>query len=319
MAIADTLEKIISAVESDEVPSVSPEELPCFSNSDNPNLRDGDLEKVLTSIGGDDLPTLRRALASAREGEEAWLGFKIVHDPESCVALESETQDAGFGEASADGTCGVFFDNKKHDILFSRKYTARDKFQMHDITSGPSMHMNQFPGLTWASVPLFGKVRVMVFGAGDISRYIARYAMDCDFDVVVMDDDAELLAQDRFPGADLKKIDFDDLSSAGVASGDYVCVVTRGHVHDPQALIYALGTDADYIGMIGHVDKVTKNFEQAERSGVSKERLREVHAPIGIKCGAMTHAEIAISIVAELIATRHAARKAAAARAAGEN
>jgi xanthine dehydrogenase accessory factor len=84
----------------------------------------------------------------------------------------------------------------------------------------------------------------------------------------------------------------------------YIVIVTRGHRHDLRVLRWALDTPAQYIGMIGSRRKVLEVYKQLEAEGVSPESFKRVFAPIGLNIGAVTPEEIAVSIVAELIAIR---------------
>ena len=85
----------------------------------------------------------------------------------------------------------------------------------------------------------------------------------------------------------------------------YAVVVTRGHTHDLDALRALVRTPMRYVGLIGSKAKVRRIFDALVEEGVSQEALRPVHAPIGLDIGAITPQEIAVSIVAELIAVKH--------------
>lgn len=318
MNIAQLMDMMISALEKGQIPKVGPDDLPCFSIEnlhDNPLVALEALPNLLESLSAEDIPTLERARLAAEEGEHAWLGFKIVLDAEQATERSTEGEwMLKFDTGSADGESGIFFDNEKHEIVSARPVSKRDIFQMNDITSGPAMHSAQFPGLTWLAIPLFQTERVLIFGAGDVSCYLARYARDCGFEVVVLDDDASYLNEARFPQAKRQLIDFAKLGELQVTVRDYVCVVTRGHVHDPETLLFAAQSQASYVGMMGHPAKVEKNFNLLREAGVAEERIAEIHAPIGIKCGGNEPAELAVSIIAELIKVRKDAQKAARAR-----
>ena len=120
-------------------------------------------------------------------------------------------------------------------------------------------------------------------------------------------DDRELYSnRERFPDAhEVHAGEMEELM-AGLAPSDssYIVIVTRGHRHDMQVLRWALDTPAHYIGMIGSSRKVLAVYEQLEAEGVAAESLKRVFAPIGLDIGAATPEEIAIAIVAELIAVR---------------
>jgi len=84
-----------------------------------------------------------------------------------------------------------------------------------------------------------------------------------------------------------------------------VVIVTRGHTSDEEALRTFIQHETAYLGLIGSVAKIEKIFRRLERDGVPRERLEQVHSPIGLDLGGGSPGEIAVSIVAELIAVRH--------------
>jgi xanthine dehydrogenase accessory factor len=97
----------------------------------------------------------------------------------------------------------------------------------------------------------------------------------------------------------------DWLHRSDLPSTAYVVIVTRGHTHDFDALRALAARDLRYLGLIGSRAKVVRIFDALEAEGLPAECLARVHAPIGLDIGAVTPAEIAISILAELIAVRH--------------
>jgi xanthine dehydrogenase accessory factor len=88
----------------------------------------------------------------------------------------------------------------------------------------------------------------------------------------------------------------------------YMVIVTRGHKDDMRVLRWAVGTSSRYIGMIGSKRKVLSVYRALEKEGISQDRFKSVHAPVGLEIGALTPEEIAISITAELIAVRRGAK-----------
>jgi xanthine/CO dehydrogenase XdhC/CoxF family maturation factor len=100
---------------------------------------------------------------------------------------------------SADGEPLVFFCNDAKEIVSSREPSPRDLFQMKDVTRGPSMHNEQFEGLTWVSVALFDPIRVWLLGASDVACELAKLCRHVGFDVVAVDCDAAYLNEERFP------------------------------------------------------------------------------------------------------------------------
>jgi xanthine dehydrogenase accessory factor len=313
--LRQTLTTIRDALAAGRRPEVTPEELPCFTAKaleGNPDVSPDDLGRILDSLGSEDLPTFEAALEKLDSGEPAWLGFKIVTNP--TLALDSEDTDVvgmkGAGEGSADAQCGIFVATDTREIIFSRPYSKRDSFQMLDITRGPHMHNEQYAGVAWLSLPLTSTGVVYVFGAGEIAHYLERMAQDCDFETIVIDNDASYLNEERLPISRRILLDtLTDIPDLGITSADYVLVLTRGHMYDPEVLTYALATGAQYVGMMGCLEKNERVFMLAEAKGISRERLEATHSPIGLKFGAKTPAELALCIVAELVKVRYENRK----------
>jgi xanthine dehydrogenase accessory factor len=146
---------------------------------------------------------------------------------------------------------------------------------------------------------------LLIAGAGHVGRALALVARQIDFNVVVVDDRADCLTPSNFPGARciLGEIEA-ELSRFDVNPWTYVVIVTRGHRHDAQALAALIHSPAAYVGLIGSKRKIHRIFTELRQQGVPSERLASVHAPIGLEIAAVTPAEIAVSIAAELIAVR---------------
>jgi xanthine dehydrogenase accessory factor len=146
-----------------------------------------------------------------------------------------------------------------------------------------------------------------VIGAGHVGWHLARIAADAGFRLHVIDDREKFANAERFPSAEA--IEVDDIGAwlhrAELPSSAYVVVVTRGHTHDFEAVRALAARDLRYLGLIGSRAKVAKIFDALESEGLPVECLARVHAPIGLDIGAITPAEIAVSILAELIAVRH--------------
>jgi xanthine dehydrogenase accessory factor len=148
---------------------------------------------------------------------------------------------------------------------------------------------------------------VYIFGAGHVGHSLARMAHDAGFRVHVIDDREKFAAVDRFPAA--VDVIVDDipawLASHQLPRTAYAVIVTRGHRHDLDALRALAPADVRYVGLIGSRAKVKRIYDALRDEGVAAETLRKVHAPIGLDIGAVTPQEIAVSILAELIAVKH--------------
>ncbi|MCP4374425.1 MAG: XdhC/CoxI family protein [Deltaproteobacteria bacterium] len=145
-----------------------------------------------------------------------------------------------------------------------------------------------------------------LFGAGHISTFVASLAGMVGFRVIVIDDRKEFANIERFNTADeLIVLPFSDVfQKIDISSSSYIAIITRGHIQDLNVLREALKRSDGYVGMIGSRRKREKIYQALIKEGVSKERLKQVHSPIGLDIGAQTPEEIAVSIVAELIRVR---------------
>ena len=159
-------------------------------------------------------------------------------------------------------------------------------------------------------LPHLKRCRLIVVGAGHVGQKVAELSADVGFDVWVVDDRQEYCNSDRFPKAKRLIIDPFDVALRGleIDSNTYCIIVTRGHNHDEQALLHLAETSARYVGMIGSRRKIKLIFDDLLREGVSADALSRVYAPLGFDIGSQTVPEIAVSIVAELIAHRNLGR-----------
>ncbi|CAO0822972.1 xanthine dehydrogenase accessory factor [Desulfarculales bacterium] len=154
--------------------------------------------------------------------------------------------------------------------------------------------------------PIFNQPVVYICGGGHISLCLAPLVKMVGFSVVVIDDRPEYADPRRFVMANRVLVrDFNRVFD-GLALDDqsYLVIVTRGHLHDKEVLAQSLNQPAAYVGMIGSNRKRQLIYQALEEEGFGPERLKAVHSPIGLAIGAETPEEVAISIVAELIAVR---------------
>ncbi len=155
--------------------------------------------------------------------------------------------------------------------------------------------------------PLSQEGCVFIFGAGHISQDLAPLLRLVGFRTVVLDDRPEFANRDRFPTADEIRVivTFERaLDGLEIDANSYLVLVTRGHAHDKTVLSLSLKTGAGYIGMIGSRRKRDAIYQSLFKEGYTQEDIDRVHSPIGLDIGAETPAEIAVSIVAELIGHR---------------
>ena len=157
--------------------------------------------------------------------------------------------------------------------------------------------------------PVSAGPRVVVIGGGHVGQAIAAVARQAGFRVTVVDDRADVVSPERFPGAERRLVGGVELvGELGIDGESFVVVVTRGHRHDKDWVKVLLPLRPRYVGMIGSEEKVREAFEDLARDGTPSADLAGVHAPIGIDVGAETPDEIAVSVVAELLAVKHGIR-----------
>ena len=156
--------------------------------------------------------------------------------------------------------------------------------------------------------PVVPQPRVFVFGAGHISKSISKIASLAGFATVIVDNREAFASRDRFPEADeIFAEEYEEVfPKLPIRDTSYLVIVTRGHRDDMRVLRWAVGTNAKYIAMIGSKRKVIGVVKELEKEGVSRQAFDRVFAPMGLDIGAITPEEIAVSIVAEMIATRRA-------------
>lgn len=148
---------------------------------------------------------------------------------------------------------------------------------------------------------------LILVGAGHIAHALAPMASAAGFDVVVIDDRASFANTERFPTASRCIVGDIAQSLQGLPTDTrtYIVIVTRGHRHDAEALRVALHKPSAYVGMIGSKRKITVIYRDLlEQGKATLEQLAQVHSPLGLDIGAETVGEIAVSILAELIAVR---------------
>jgi len=150
-----------------------------------------------------------------------------------------------------------------------------------------------------------------VFGGGHVGGQIGALAKNVGFRVVIIDDRPAFANPQRHPLADewiVAEMN-DGLNQLPIDEQSYVVAATRGHQHDEIVVEQAIKTSARYIGMLGSERKKLVLWKRIEERGGSREDLDRVFAPVGVNVGADTPEEIAVSVVAELIAVRRGTHK----------
>ncbi|MEO8084594.1 MAG: XdhC/CoxI family protein [Ardenticatenales bacterium] len=159
------------------------------------------------------------------------------------------------------------------------------------------------------TVTLAPRPHVVIVGAGEIAVALAKLAAAIDRPVTIVDPRRAFASQDRFPGVDAIRHDGPADALRAIAPSVTTAVVILSHdpkIDDP-ALTAALGSDAGYIGALGgRVSQVARR-ERLSAAGWGDADIARIHGPVGLSIGAKTPAEIAVSILAEIVATERSA------------
>ena len=159
--------------------------------------------------------------------------------------------------------------------------------------------------------PILPQPVVYLFGGGHVSMAVAKAAQAAGFGVGIVDDRESFANAERFPMAQEIYLNFEEaFEKLHPNASSYLVIVTRGHKEDMRVLAWAVRTQARYIGMIGSRRKVLGVYKALEKDGYRMEEFERVFAPMGLEIGALSPEEIAISIVAELVAVRRNAESA---------
>ena len=143
---------------------------------------------------------------------------------------------------------------------------------------------------------------LVIFGAGHVSKALYDMARLLDMDVTVIDEREETANKERFPEAEVICRPYEEFFSSDTEFfRPYYVIMTHGHSYDSRALEWVLRRPAAYIGMIGSRGKVAATYGKMLQKGYTQSELDFVHSPVGLKIGAVTPEEIAVSILAEII------------------
>ena len=156
--------------------------------------------------------------------------------------------------------------------------------------------------------PVIPQPRAFIFGGGHVSKGISKIATLAGFSTSIIDNREAFANAERFPEAEATYAEeYEDVfPKLAVNSSSYIIIVTRGHRDDMRVLRWAVNTPAKYIAMIGSKRKTISVVHELEKEGIARDAFDKVFAPMGLEIGAEMPEEIAISVVAEMIAVRRA-------------
>lgn len=156
--------------------------------------------------------------------------------------------------------------------------------------------------------PVIPQPRAFIFGGGHVSKSLSKVATLAGFSTVIVDDREAFANKERFPEAEETFADEYEsvFAKLDVTSSSYLIIVTRGHRDDMRVLRWAVTTQARYIAMIGSKRKTISVIHELEKEGFDRALFEKIFAPMGLDIGAESPEEIAIAVVAEMIAVRRA-------------
>lgn len=195
-------------------------------------------------------------------------------------------------------------------ITGARKVMEQEKPEIFEfnLTNNPNFDTGLICGGTLEVFvePVLSDPQLYIFGGGHIGLQTYKIAQMAGFQVVVADDRAAFANRERFPEA--KEVYTDDwgkiLASLAPSDSSFILIATRGHREDMRVLQWAVDTKARYIGMIGSRRKVITTCKELQKLGTPASKFDRLHAPVGFDIGATTPEEIAIAVLAEMIAVR---------------
>jgi xanthine dehydrogenase accessory factor len=151
--------------------------------------------------------------------------------------------------------------------------------------------------------------RIVICGAGHVGAALAKLASFAGYRATLIDDRAEFLTRERFPDELIELVATESWAEGarnaiGIGTGVSVAIVTRGHAEDEECLRAVMTTNPDYVGLIGSKRRTNIVLERLRATGVAEEKLARVRGPVGLDIGAVTPEEVALAILAEIVAER---------------
>ncbi len=183
------------------------------------------------------------------------------------------------------------------------RHTSPDGKYVEVIQNGKTLYSDSPAPLgEYMTEYIKAEPHIVIFGAGHVSKALYEEARLLSMEVTVIDERKETANEERFPDAEIICMPYDEFfASSHSFFRPYFVIMTHGHAYDSKALAWCLGKPSSYIGMIGSKGKVAATYTKMLSEGFTQEQLDYVHSPVGIKIGAVTPEEIAVSILAEII------------------
>lgn len=239
------------------------------------------IEPDATAIGGDWAARLRASLAAAGRDQPVALGTQL--------RVEGRT-------VAADGHCLIDRGEDPAGVTDRGRGILADAF-----AHGVARSVPLADGQELLVEPIVERPRLVIAGGGHVALALAHMARLLDYAITVIDDREDFANLERFPGVEVIQGDI-AATLAGLDPGwnTFIVVATRGHKMDAHCVRAAVATRARYVGLLGSRRKTVLIAKMLRDEGINDERIRAVHAPIGLDLGGRTPAEIALSVLAEM-------------------
>ena len=155
--------------------------------------------------------------------------------------------------------------------------------------------------------------RLVICGAGHVGAALAKLGSFVGYRTTLIDDRADFVNSERFPNEGIQLILATNWTESvrdavGNGKGVAVAVVTRGHYEGEQCMHAVVAARPDYVGLIGSKRRTTIVIDRLRQAGASEDQLAKVHAPIGLDIRAVSPEEVALAIIAEIVAERRGAK-----------
>lgn len=189
--------------------------------------------------------------------------------------------------------------------------SSRDEARVFKVDEFAA-ELAEFHGIQLLFDRIEAEPRLVIAGAGHVGASLARLASLVGYRVTLVDDRAEFIGRESFATPSEQSIDlvvaedWADSMRTAIASGRgvSVAIVTRGHKQDEDCLRAAVASNPFYIGMIGSKRRTNIVLDKLRQEGTNEEQLKQVRAPVGLDIGAVSPEEVALAILAEIVAER---------------
>lgn len=263
----------------------------------------GEAGRIVGTIGGGAVEKLSEALALSllKERKSALRTFTLRPEDVGMVCGGAVTAHFQFVDASWTALAEETLSHITRHI--PAMLTLHEDGGAPMLTAGTGTFCRENGAVT---LPLEVGERAIIFGAGHVAQSLCPLLASIGFYPVVFDNRPELATRELFPAAeDIICGDFSRIADyLNVTAEDYLVVMTNAHLNDMEVENQLLRADFAYLGVIGSKRKTLAVNEQLRERGITDEQLQTVHTPIGVPIGAVTPAELAVSIAGEMIAER---------------